>query len=376
MSETKQEGDFSLKGKKMKTFSNEATNEPVKVDLSVEPTNHKEPDVTKVVIPQDEQDTPEEPTVVNPQVADTAEDPAQETSVIQEVTDEENLQHTSNDQVQTQRDALPDNVEKLITFMNETGGSIDDYVRLNADYSNVDEDTLLKEYYKKTKPYLEAEDLEIMLEDFSYDEELDEERDIRKKKLAYKEEIAKAKGFLEETKDKYYAEIKSRPSVNEDQQKALDFFNRYNQQQAEAQERHDAFKTQTSDLFSDEFKGFDFNLGEKKFRYGVKDPSKVAENQSNINNILGKFLNEDGSVKDTRGYHKAMYAADNIDTIANHFYEQGKADAVKEVVDNSKNPSTTHRQPAPNEFKNGIKARVINPDVKQASKLSIKKIRI
>jgi hypothetical protein len=260
--------------------------------------------------------------------------------------------------------------------MEETGGTIDDYVRLNADYSSIDNTTLLKEYYKKTKPYLDSEDVNLLLEDFSYDEELDEERDIRKKKLAFKEEVAKAKNFLEQTKSKYYDEIKLRPGVTQEQQKAVDFFNRYNEEQGKAEQQHEAFKNQTKKLFSEDFKGFDFNLGEKKFRYGVKDPSKVAENQSNINNIVGKFLNNDGSVKDPVGYHKAMYAAANVDTIANHFYQQGKADAVKEVIDSSKNPSQTVRQAPQTGFKDGIKVKVLGETALSSSKLKIKKIKI
>jgi len=213
-----------------------------------------------------------------------------------------------------------------------------------------------------------------LLEEFSYDEDLDEERDIRKKKLAFKEEVAKAKNFLEETKSKYYDEIKLRPGVTQEQKKAMDFFNRYNDQQTKAEQQHEEFKNQTKQLFNEDFKGFDFNLGEKKFRYGVKEPSKVAENQSNINNLVGKFLNEDGSVKDPVGYHKAMYAASNADTIANHFYEQGKADAVKEVVNSSKNPSSAPRQIAQSDFKDGIKVKVLNNDALSASKLKIKKL--
>jgi len=260
--------------------------------------------------------------------------------------------------------------------MEETGGTIDDYVRLNADYSSIDNNTLLKEYYKKTKPYLDNEDLSLLLEDFSYDEDLDEERDIRKKKLAFKEEVAKAKSFLEETKSKYYDEIKLRPGVTQEQKKAVDFFNRYNEEQGKAEQQHELFKDQTKKLFSQDFKGFDFNLGEKKFRYGVKDPSKVAETQSNISNIVGKFLNKDGSVKDPAGYHKAMYAAANVDTIANHFYEQGKADAVKEVIDSSKNPSQALRQSPQTGFKDGIKVKVLNEGALSSSRLKIKKIKI
>jgi hypothetical protein len=381
MSEEKQEGEFSLKGKKTKPKNlGKKQDGPIKVDLSAAVENKvEEQEVTKIEIKE-----PVVEQIVEEEIKQEQEVAQENTPIIQEVTDE-----TVQDEAEVLEEQLeqaiieesaginlPENVEKLVSFMEETGGTIDDYVRLNADYSSIDNNTLLKEYYKKTKPYLDNEDLSLLLEDFSYDEDLDEERDIRKKKLAFKEEVAKAKSFLEETKSKYYDEIKLRPGVTQEQKKAVDFFNRYNEEQGKAEQQHELFKDQTKKLFSQDFKGFDFNLGEKKFRYGVKDPSKVAETQSNINNIVGKFLNKDGSVKDAVGYHKAMYAAANVDTIANHFYEQGKADAVKQVIDSSKNPSQALRQSPQTGFKDGIKVKVLNENALSSSKLKIKKIKI
>jgi hypothetical protein len=376
MSEVKQEGEFSLKGKKTKPKNlGETSREPIKVDLSTKPEEEQE--VTKVEIKEAKEEVIGE---VAKEEATPEQSLAQEDiPIIQEVTDKVEILEEQLEQAVVEQSAgvdLPENIEKLVSFMKETGGDINDYVRLNADYSNVDNDVLLKEYYAKTKPYLDSEDLNVLLDDFSYDEDLDEERDIRKKKLAYKEEVAKAKSFLEETKSKYYDEIKLRPGVTQDQQKATDFFNRYNEEQGKAKQQHESFKEQTKKLFSEDFKGFDFNLGEKKFRYGVKDPSKVADSQSDISNLVGKFLNKDGSIKDTSGYHKAMYAAANADTIANHFYEQGKADAIKEVINNSKNPSQSLRQASQTGFKDGIKVKVLGDTALNASKLKIKKIKI
>ena len=242
---------------------------------------------------------------------------------------------------------LPDNIEKVVDFMKETGGTLEDYVRLNADYSNIDNDSLLREYYKQAKSHLTSEEVNFMIEDnFSFDEEVDEERDVRKKKLAYKEEVAKAKQHLEGLKGKYYEEIKLRPGVTQDQQKAMDFFNRYNEEQNTAQQQHEDFKSNTKKYFTDDFKGFDFQVGEKKFRYGVKNPDDVATKQSNITNTIKKFLDSKGNVKDVKGYHKAMYAADNVDSIAKHFYEQGKSDATKDLVAKSKN-ITEDSRPSP-----------------------------
>jgi hypothetical protein len=257
---------------------------------------------------------------------------------------------------------LPENIEKVVDFMKETGGTLEDYVRLNADYSNVDNDTLLREYYKQAKSHLDSSEINFMIEDnFSFDEEVDEEREVRKKKLAYKEEVAKAKGHLEGLKSKYYEEIKLRPGVTQDQKKATDFFNRYNEEQNTAQQQHEDFKSNTKDYFSKDFKGFDINVGEKKFRYGVKNPSEVATKQSNITNTVKKFLDDKGNVKDVKGYHKAMYAAENVDTIAQHFYEQGKSDAIRDVASQSKNITDEIRTSPNNDvFVGGLKVKAIS----------------
>ena len=257
---------------------------------------------------------------------------------------------------------LPENIEKVVDFMKETGGTLEDYVRLNADYSNVNNDTLLREYYKQAKSHLDSSEINFMIEDnFSYDEEVDEEREVRKKKLAYKEEVAKAKNHLEGLKSKYYEEIKLRPGVTQDQQKAMEFFNRYNEEQNTAQQQHEDFKSNTKDYFSKDFKGFDISVGEKKFRYGVRNPSEVATKQSNITNTIKKFLDDKGNVKDVKGYHKAMYAAENVDKIAQHFYEQGKSDATKSLVAKSKNITEDVRSsPTSEVFVNGLQVKAVS----------------
>ena len=267
---------------------------------------------------------------------------------------------------------IPDNIKSLITFMKDTGGDLEDYVRLNADYTNVDDKTLLKEYYKTTKSHLNSDEIAFHMEDnFSYDEEEDEERIVKKKQLALKDEVAKAKNFLEDTKQKYYEEIKLRTHLTEDQQKANDFYNRYNKEQETAKKRHGEFTANTNDYFNEEFKGFDFKLGDKKFRYGVNNPQSVATKQSNIQTFLKKFLNEEGHVDDYKGYHKAIYAANNADEIAEHFYEQGKSDAIKNMVAKSNNISNEPRpQDSGDVYINGWKVKAISGV--DSSKLKIK----
>lgn len=293
----------------------------------------------------------------------------EEVVVIQEITDEEVKQEVAKieEQVKNYNEEksgkpLPENVEKLVTFMEETGGTVEDYVRLNADYTSINSEALLKEYYKKSRPHLDSEEIEFLMEDtFSYDEDEDDERDIKKKKLAFKEEVAKARTFLEDLKSKYYDEIKLRPGVTKDQQKAMDFFNRYNEEQQTVETQHSKFKNDTKGFFSQEFKGFDFKVGEKNFRYGIQNKEVVADKQSNITNLIKKFLNEKGEVTDLNGYHKAMYAAENVDTIASHFYEQGKADAIKDVIAKSNNIGTAPRVTSSGDgFVNGFKVKAIN----------------
>ena len=375
--EVKEEGSFKVKKKPGRPKKLTKKGETIKVDLSKK-EDPVEEEVTKVVIDEaKEEAVKEEP--VKEVVKETTEEATEEKVIpIQEVTEEEKVEEKKEPVIETAPEPakpeinLPENVEKLVKFMEETGGTVEDYVRLNADYSNINDDALIREYYKQTKPHLDIEEVNFLLEDnFSFDEDMDEERDIKKKKLAFKEEIAKARKFLEDTKSKYYDEIKLRPGVTQDQQKATDFFNRYNEEQKMVQNQHERFQNNTKNYFNQEFKGFDFNIGEKKFRYGVSDTDGVANTQSDLTNFVGKFLNEKGEVKDYAGYHKAIYAAENADTIANHFYEQGKADAVKDVMAKSKNVSNEPRVTSTGDvFINGLKVKAISGV--DSSKLKIK----
>ena len=400
--EVKQEGEFSLKGKKTKPkkLVNSNKEEPVKVDLTkpeaqgelveditkVDLTEKKEEDAVQTQETNDSDAIVEEPKnsgdskEVVEEVRDTKEELE---SPIQEITEEEldektmelyeEAEEAVKEQVK-QGTPLPENIQSLVNFMNETGGTMEDYVRLNHDYSKVDDQVLINEYYKNTKPHLDQEEINFLIEDqFKYDEEIDEPRDIKKKKLAFKEEVAKARKELDVMKEKYYQEIKLRPGITQDQQKAVDFFNRYKEQEEQSITLQEDFKNKTEQIFTDDFKGFDFSLGEKKFRYKVQNPSEVGKSQLDVNNFIQNFVDEKGVVTNPAGYHKALYAAMNADKIANHFYEQGKADGIKNVVDSSKNLSTDKpRQVADgNVFINGLKVKSISG--LDSSKLKIKK---
>ena len=341
----KEGGDMKMKEKpkrpKQLVDQNE-DNDAIKVDLS------KKEEVTPVE-ETEVKDTP----VVEQEVKEE-----EQTSVVEEITNEEveeqteELQEQVEEAVQEAQDTsepLPENIQKVVDFMNETGGSLEEYVRLNQDYSNKDDKSLLKEYYKQTKPHLNDDEIGFLMEDnFEYDEEIDEDRDIKRKKLALKEQVASAKSHLDGLKSKYYEEIKAGSRLAPEQKKAIDFFNRYNQEvetsQKVVQEQQTKFQEKTNQVFNDKFKGFEYNIGEKKFRFNVKDSEKIKNDQSDINNFIKKFLDKNEVMSDAKGYHKSLFTANNPDAVAKHFYEQGKADAIKDSIAKSKNINMDPRQ--------------------------------
>jgi len=297
--------------------------------------------------------------VVEP-MAETVE--PEEFQALEEITEEEvveqaqELQEEIEEAVQEQATSgidLPENIQKVVEFINETGGNLEDYVKLNTDYSLLKEDQLLKEYYESTKKHLSKDDVDFLMEDsFAYDEELDDEREVRRKKLAWKEELLKAKNHLASQKDKYYEEIKAGSRLNPEQQKAVSFFDRYNKEQEQttklAEKQKSAFLNKTNTVFNKDFKGFDYSVGDKKYRFNVKNADEVKSSQSDINNFIKKFLNDKNEISDAKGYHKSLFTANNPDMVAQHFYEQGKADAMKESMARTKNvdmaPRGTHEQ--------------------------------
>ena len=270
---------------------------------------------------------------------------------------------------------LPENVQKLMEFMEETGGDLQDYVKLNVDVKEMDDSEVLADYYKQTKPHLNSEEINFLLEDrFSYDEDTDDDRDIKRKKLALKEQVAEARTHLEENKSKYYEEIKAGSKLTQEQQKAVEFFNRYNQEEEQnvkiVENQQKTFLNKTNKVFEN-FDGFEFNVGDKKIKYNVTDVDSVKNKQVDINNFVGKFLN-DGLMEDAAGYHKSLFTAMNPDAIAKHFYEQGKTDAVKQSVAESKNINTSRESHKVYEGEGGIKFRVLGEDSSDM-KLRIKK---
>jgi len=362
----------------------------IKVNLDKPPTpkeNETTEEVTKdnaddnrVVELVKDADTTEKQEEVQPE-AET-----QETPVLEEITEEEVKEETEElaseveeavAEAQETGKAIPENLQKVVDFMEETGGTLEDYVRLNQDYSSYDDMTVLREYYKQTKSHLTDDEISFLMEDsFSYDDDVDEEREVKKKKIALKEQVANAKSHLDGQKSKYYEEIKAGSRLTTEQQKAVNFFNRYNKESEEtnkiAEKQTNTFKLKTKEVFNDKFKGFEYNVGDKRYRFNVKNANEVKETQGDINNFVKKFLNKNNEMSDAKGYHKSLFTAMNPDAIANHFYEQGKADAMKDSVAKAKNVSMDPRQSFSNDNTSGPKVRVLNDDTSPTFKFKIK----
>ena len=348
-----------------------------------------EPAVSEEVPEQNVEAAVEEPAREEERVQDkqpVQEEPVEETSVLQEITDEEveevaeQLEEDVATAIEESTKAganLPENIQKVVDFMDETGGTLEDYVRLNTDYSQLNEDQLLREYYETKYKSYDREDIDFLLEDkFSYDEELDDERDVRLKKIERKRALSEAKEHLDNLKSKYYDEIKAGSRLNPDQQKAVEFFSRYTKESEDAakiaEQQTSRFKRESAKVFNESFQGFDYNVGDKKYRFKVNDTGKVKETQGDINNFIKKFLNEKGEMSDAKGYHKSLFTAMNADQVAQHFYEQGKADAVKDSMARTKNvdmnPRGVHEEVTAS---NGWKIRAVDSGT-NSSKLKVK----
>ena len=356
---------IKVKKPKIKKFDN-SSDGIIKVDLA-KPKENVEQDIVKVDLtkPIDE---------VEPEQA-----PA-----LEEVIKEENTQAIAaeveaviEESIQTGK-PLPENIQKLMEFMDETGGDFDDYVKLNRDYSKLDDQDLLYEYYKQTRPHLNYEEIDFLIDDqFEYDEDEDDEKEIKRKKLALKEQVASAKSHLDGQKSKYYNEIKAGSKLTNEQQKAMDFFNRYNKEsevnQKTAKTNSEIFTQKTNQVFNDQFKGFEYNVGEKVYRINVGNAEEVKNAQSDIGNFTKKFLDDKFALTDAAAYHKSLYTAMNPDAVAKHFYEQGKADAIKDSVAKSKNVDMSPRQTHGAIETGGIKYRVLDNDDSPNFKFKIKK---
>jgi ribosomal protein S4 len=373
-------GKIKVKAKKEKQPSGNETKgdvTKVKEKMKMKPVVEEE-SITKVELNKKEEIKEDTPVEAETKVEEQkpVEEEKESTPALEEITEEakeEVVESTPEEVIEAVKEAeatgqpLPENIQKLMNFMDETGGDLSDYVKLNKDYSKLDDRNLLHEYYTQTKPHLNNEEINFLMEDqFSYDEDVDEDRDIQRKKLALKEQVANAKSHLDGQKSKYYEDIKAGSKLTSEQQKAIDFFNRYNKEsqenEAKAKAQRSTFEDKTNGLFNDKFKGFEYKVGDKRFRFNVKDVDSIKEAQSDSDNFFKKFLDKNNHLKDAQEFHKSLYTASNADAIASHFYEQGKADAMKNSMETSKNVDMTPRQSHGEIEAGGIKVKVLGED--------------
>jgi hypothetical protein len=365
-------------------FESAGDDNVIKVDLSKPPKPEEKNEEPKENTEVEASSTDDDGMVTEPENAESTqeqeeiqpESETQETPVLEEITEDSTEEEVAEAQEQIEEAVaeaeatgkpIPENIQKLMDFMEETGGDLNDYVKLNQDYSKLDDKNLLYEYYKQTKPHLNNEEINFLMEDsFSYDEEVDEERDIRRKKLALKEQVADARAHLDGQKSKYYEDIKAGSKLTTEQQKAVDFFNRYNKEseatQKTVKKNSDIFTQKTNQVFNDKFKGFEYNVGDKKYRFNVNNAEEVKNTQSDISNFTKKFLDKNSALTNAKGYHKSLFTAMNADAVAKHFYEQGKADAMKDSVAKAKNVNMDPRQSHGTIEAGGVKVRVLGED--------------
>jgi hypothetical protein len=379
-----------LKIKKIPKYN--LQDEDIKVDLSKkaeEPVEEPKQDEIKEDNPVDEgvvtelsnADTTEKQEEVQPEV-EAQEAPTLEEVIVEETTEEkvEEVKEEVKEAIKAAEETgkpLPENVEKLLDFMEKTGGDLEDYVKLNQDYSKLDDNYVLKEYYKQTKNHLSNEEIDFLIDDsFSYDEEENTDREIKRKKLAFKEQVANARSHMDGLKSSYYEEIKAGSKLTSEQKEAINFYDKYNKNSEQSEKiqklQKEVFDAGTNKLFDSEFKGFEYKVGEKVYRYNVKDADKVKNTQSDINNFIKKFLNEKNEMSDAKGYHKSLFTAMNSDAIAQHFYEQGRVDALKDSVSKAKNVDMSPRQSFGEESKSGFKYKVLG-DSSSDFKLKLKR---
>jgi hypothetical protein len=263
---------------------------------------------------------------------------------------------------------LPSDVSAFLKYKKETGRGIDDFIRLNKDFDKLTPEKLLAEYYSATESDLDSEDIDYMIEDrFSYDPDFDDEKDIKKKEIAKKKELAKAKKFFEDQKEQYKTPAESKGGlVSDDEKETYDAYKKYvqdsNTMQQEGLKKAEYFQKKTEEIFNSEFKGFEFNVGEKDIKFLPGDPSELKKSQSDLTNYISKYLDKDGLVSDAVGYHRSLSVAMNPEKFAKFFYEQGKAEALLDTAKQTKNIDMDMRSSHQSISTSGVKVKSVDGD--------------
>ena len=287
---------------------------------------------------------------------------------------------TSLDELNEARETapeLPEDVAAYYKYKQETGRGLEDFIKVNRNLDEADGDSLLKEYLLLTEDGLDAEDVEMMMEDYKYDEDLDDEADIKKAKLAKKKAIAKAKKYFEEQKEKYQAPLESRGAGSLEDSEEYQAYKQYVEQaktyQEEQKRRKEWFDEKTNEVFSDGFKGFEFSIDDKSYVYTPGDRTELKKLQQTPEAWLNKYLDDKGLVKDAAGYHKSLAVAMNPEKFARFFYEQGQANAVDDVMRKTKNINMSERSAPQTTTKGGLKIRAVNQDSGRGLKIKTRR---
>jgi hypothetical protein len=275
---------------------------------------------------------------------------------------------------------LPEDVEAFLKYKRETGRGIGDYLKIQEDFDSMNPDTLLKQYFKDTEVGLDEEDIETLMDEFKYDEDLDDDSHIKKAKIAKKKAIAKAKDYFNSQKEKYKQPLESRGSAIPDEEK--EEFEAYKQDiqeskslQEEQELKANWFQKKTDEVFSQEFKGFEFNVDDKKIVFSPGDATELKKAQAHPFNFINKYLDENGMIADAAGYHRSLAIAMNPERFAKFFYEQGQADATDDVTKKIKNINMSERRAPEATVKGGMQVREANPDTGRGLKIkSVKRI--
>lgn len=272
---------------------------------------------------------------------------------------------------------LPDDVAAYYKFKQETGRGLEDFMKVNRNLDEVNGDALLKEYLLLTEDGLDSEDVDMMMEEYTYDEDLDDEADIKKAKLAKKKAIAKAKKYFEEQKEKYQAPLESRGAASLEDSEEYQAYKQYVEQaktyQEEQKRRKEWFDEKTNEVFSDGFKGFEFSIDNKSYVYTPGDRTELKKLQQTPEAWLNKYLDDKGLVKDAAGYHKSLAVAMNPEKFAQFFYEQGQANAVDDVMRKTKNINMSERAAPQSTTKGGLKIRAVNQDSGRGLKIKTRR---
>jgi hypothetical protein len=325
-----------------------------------------------------QRDEPQE-TVVEQEVESTPQqsNDLKEEDVLSYISNRYNKHINSFDELMSERSSneqLPEDVAAYMKYKQDTGRNFEDFLQLNKDYEKMDQDELLHRYYASTQDGLDAEDIDVMLEEFKYDPDLDDESVVKKARIAKKKAVAEAKKYFNEQKEKYKHPLESRTGgIPENEMEDYKAYKQYVQsaktQNEENERKQKWFEQKTNEVFSSEFKGFEFNFNDKKVSYAPGDSTELKKSQSNILNFISKFLDENGMLKDPMGYHRALAVAMNPEKFAKFFYEQGQSMATDDLTRKIKNVNMSERKAPEAMVKGGMQVKAVNPDSGKSLKI-------